>query len=55
MGSRTIRDLTNLTQNEKEALELLITRLKGYLQENLITVRIFGSKLRGDFREGFGY
>lgn len=51
MGSRIIGDLPNLTQNEREALEILIKRLKEYLGENLITIRIFGSKLRGDFRE----
>ncbi len=46
-----INEFNYLTRSEKEALDLLIRKLKSTLNEQLIKIQLFGSKIRGDFRE----
>ncbi len=38
-----------LTNNETEALDLLIRNLRHYLKDGLVRVQLFGSKAKGDF------
>jgi predicted nucleotidyltransferase len=40
-----------LTNKEKEAIELLVSKLKAYLKDNLVQIQLFGSKARGDFNK----
>jgi len=46
-----MKDLKYLTSTEKSALELLISELRNKLDDQLIRIQLFGSKIRGDFRE----
>jgi predicted nucleotidyltransferase len=41
--------LKHLTENEKAALRELVERLQERYGPNLVTVKLFGSKARGDF------
>jgi predicted nucleotidyltransferase len=42
-------NLKHLTENEKAALRELVERLQERYGPNLVTVKLFGSKARGDF------
>jgi uncharacterized protein (UPF0332 family)/predicted nucleotidyltransferase len=42
---------THLTDNEREALAVLVTRLQNWFGNELLQVALFGSKARGDFDE----
>ena len=42
---------TYLNTNEKKGLELFTSKVKKLLRGNLISIRLFGSKIRGDFTE----
>lgn len=44
-----IKDLTHLTKNEVDAISELKRRLKKDFGEELAEIRLFGSKVRGDF------
>ena len=40
-----------LTRNETIALDLLINNIKNQLKDELLQVKLFGSKSRGDFQQ----
>ena len=40
-----------LTQTENEAVKIFSERIKDLLNDNLVSIRLFGSKVRGDFSD----
>lgn len=43
--------LKYLTANERQALSLLVKKLRAQLSNQLVQIKIFGSKVRGTFHE----
>lgn len=41
-----------LNDREKKIIESFVKELKEKLGDNIVSIRLFGSKARGDFREG---
>lgn len=42
---------TQLTPKESKAVKLFSQKIKELLQDNLVEIKIFGSKVRGDYEE----
>ena len=53
MGSSVLEEdvLNRLTSKERQAVEQFLLKLRGECAARVKDVRIFGSKLRGDFRQ----
>ncbi|MDI6738499.1 MAG: nucleotidyltransferase domain-containing protein, partial [Nanoarchaeota archaeon] len=51
IGTFMMEMLNYLTKKERKALEEFSFRLKDFLGKNLVFVKLFGSKVRGDFNK----
>jgi len=45
-------EMNYLNDKEKKIIGFFVKELKEKLGDNIVSIRLFGSKARGDFREG---